>query len=220
MDNRLGEHYQRYQRPNFVEHNNQSFQHNNYTNVYAKEYNQQLSTANEPSIEYEPVDYYLTVSSRDRDTSQYPTVSSYTITFPNEFKNITSIELIQAIIPDQNSVTAEPYLLLKVAEIEDVMVSLDRNMSDAFAILQLSQPVIAGSFIQIDKRIHENTVKSFKVPKASLAKMSITVCDYAGNPFNFGTDNQVPLKALQNTFVFKIVCLEKRRQQLNHRNVF
>lgn len=215
-----GEKYQRYSQPSFTESNSNQFQQNTYDSVYTKNSNEQLSTQVEPNVEYETTEFYLTLSSRDRDTTLYPNVNSYAIAFPNEFRNISSIELVQAIIPDQNSASSEPYLLLKIAEIEDVMISNDRNISDAFAILQPSSPTTTGGFMQLDKRIHENTVKHFKVPKASLAKITLTITDINGALFNFGTDTNPPQKALQNTFVFKIICMEKKRNQLNHRNVY
>lgn len=183
-----------------------------------------LSVNQEPNIEYEEVNYYLTVSSKERNVSLYPNVNSYVVHFQKEFKNIYSVELIQAIIPDRNDVVNEPYLLLKIEELEDVMVSNDKHVSDAFAILQLAPPSSSGNFIQLDKRIHENTVKYFRIPKANLSKMTIKIVDYDGVPFDFlngATDNvSSPVKAYQNTFVFKVVCLEKKRAQLSHRNVF
>lgn len=180
-----------------------------------------LSVVNESDINYTYNDFYLTVSSKDRDTSAYPNVNRYTIKFPTELRNIYSIELIQGIVPDKNDVMAEPYLLLKIDEVEDIMISVDKHMSDAFAILQLAPPQTSGTFIHIDKRIHENTVKYFRTPKASLSKMTITITDCNGVPFDFGSDSpDPPLKALQNTFVFKVVCVEKNRSVLNHRSVF
>ena len=77
--------------------------------------------------------------------------------------------------------------------------------------------------MQIDKRIHENTVKYYKTPKANLSRMTIKILDSLGDVFDFGTDTIPPNaidKTLQNTFIFKIVTLEKRRKELNHRNVF
>jgi len=209
--------YNRYERTNFTEHNSDTYMQNDYQNAYNSKFNQQLSAQSEPNIHYEEFSYYLTVSSKDRDINSHPSVNSYTITFPKDFKNIKSIELIQAIIPDKNNVTAEPYLLLKIDELEDVMVSTNKYVSDAFAILQLAPPTTTGGFIQIDKRIHENTTKFFKNPKASLSKMTISITNEAGELFNFGAGNS---KGLQNTFVFKIVCLEKERSVLSHRNVF
>jgi hypothetical protein len=220
---RLGERYQRYSKfpsSTFAESNAEEFQMNSYKTNHTDPHIS-LSSTSEPNIEYEKRTSFLTISSRDRDASLYPSVSKYMITFPMEIKNVESVELIQAILPDKNNVTSEPYLLLKIDEMEDVMISNDRNVSDAFAILQLSSPVTPGGFIQMDRKIHENVIKYYKTPKASLSKMTISVTDYAGNLFNFGTDNtNSPEKALQNTFVFRIESLEKKRSALNHRNVF
>lgn len=215
---RLGAHYQRYPTSSTVDEYNQTqFQQNDYNSVYSIP--PQLSTQQEPNIEYEKVDYYVTVSSRDRDISQYSSESSYVVNFQEEFKNIHSIELIQAIVPDKNDVTNEPYLLLRIDELDNFMVSVDRNVSDAFAILQLCPPTATGTFIQIDKRIHENVVKVFKTPKSTLSRMTIKVTDCEGNLFDFGGTSSLN-KSFQNTFVFRIVCLEKQRSSLSHRNVF
>ena len=87
---------------------------------------------------------------------------------------------------------------------------------NSFAILQLCTPVVSGGFINIDKRIHENVVKTFHTP-VSLSKMSLKITKYDGNIFDFGGSSSVD-KQYQNTFVFKIVCYEKRRN--TYRNVF
>jgi hypothetical protein len=219
--NRLGSHYKRYEKKNIVEFNRPENTYNTYDNAYSLDYNNPFSTTQEPDIEYEQTEYYLTVTSADRDVSLYPSVSQYVINFQNDFKNIHSIELIQAIIPDKNNVTREPYLLLNIDEIPDVMISNNKSISNAFAILQMAPAIQNNYFIHIDKRIHENTVKYFKTPKASLSKMTIKITDWNGDLFDFGTDTpNPPHKDYQNTFVFKIVCLDKKRTALAHRNVF
>jgi hypothetical protein len=214
---KLESQYDRYNyNPSVSEFNNNNYQNNNYVDAFKSS---QLSVDNEPNIEYEEFEYYLSVSSRDRDDSVYPDVNRYIVKF-REFKNVKSIELIQAIIPDKNNVSQEPYLLLKIDELEDVMVSNDRHISDAFAILQMATPITTGGFIQIDKRIHENTIKNFKNPMASLSKMTVSITDANGGLFDFGSDSPAFQKSLQNTFVFKIVTVEKKYSMLNHRNVF
>lgn len=219
--NRLGSHYKRYEKKNIVEFNRPENTYNTYDNAYNIDYNIPFSTQQEPDIEYEETEYYLTVTSADRDVSLYPSVSQYVINFQNDFKNIHSVELIQAIIPDKNHVTREPYLLLQIDEITDNMISNNKNISKAFAILQMAPAIQSGYFIHIDKRIHENTVKYYKTPKANLSKMTIKITDWNGNLFDFGTDTpSPPHKDYQNTFVFKIICLEKKRSTLSHRNVF
>ena len=164
--------------------------------------------------------HYVTVSSRDRDRSVYPNTNQYVINFPQEFKNISSIQLIQAIFPDANNVRREPYLLLKIAELEDVMVSSDRNISDAFAMILLSTPPLNNAFITMDTKVHENTIKYFRIPKASLSKMTVSITDCDGTLFDFGADGPSLVRDVQTTFVFKLTVLEKKRSTLSHRNVY
>jgi len=218
---RPGEHYNRYSVPNYLESNLRNYDTNAYTNVYGQNFNQPLSVQQEPKIEYEEIVNYLVISSKDRDTNIYPSVSRYSVNLDTTLKNITKAELIQSIIPDKNDVTDEPYLLLQIDELEDVMISNDRNVSDSFAILQLCRPVTAGGFIMMDKKIHENTIKYFTTPKASLSKITVTITDAYGTPFDFGNDSpDPPIKALQNTFVFKITTLQKKTNVLEQRNLF
>lgn len=221
MSNRLSE--QRYLRHNYSQSNTNDWTTNDYNDVYSDSYNTKYSLSNESNVEYEENTHYLSISSKDRDRNVYPNVNNYTIELPNEFKNIYSVELIQAIIPATNNAEEEPYLLLNIGEISDVVLSNDKNISDSFAILQPNTPIKPGGFMQIDKRIHENTVKYYKTPKANLSRMTIKILDSLGDVFNFGTDTIPPNtidKTLQNTFIFKIVTLEKRRKELSHRNVF
>ena len=178
----------------------------------------QRSIQQEPNITYQEVVRYITISSLERDTAIFPNTGRFNINLARELKNIVSIELIQAIIPDVNSVTNEPYLLLKIDELEDVMESNNRNISDSFALIQMASPV--GKFINTDKRIYENTVKTFLTPKANLSKMSITITDLLGNEFNFRGSANVLDKLIQVTLVFRAVVLEKRRDVLAFRSVY
>lgn len=209
----------RYNTPEVNESNFKNYEQNNYKNVYNKDFNEFLSIKQEPSIEYVKKEYYLSVSSKDRDTDNYPSCSNYTMILSKDFKNIDSIELIQGIIPDKNNVLHEPFLLLQIQELEDVMVSSDTNMSNAFAILQLTSSVSSGYFINTAHHVHENTVKYFNTPKSSLNKLTIKITDVDGNIFDFGGSGS-NAKAYQNTFIFRIVCLEKSTDALKHRNVY
>lgn len=181
------------------------------------------SILKEPDVIYEQRVKYITVSSLERNTTTFPNPGKFTITLQNELRNLVSFELIQAILPNVNSVLDEPYLLLKIDELQDVMESNNRNIADSFAIVQLA-PAINGpshSFINTDKRTYENTTKEFITPKASLAKLSITMTDLTGQEFDFRTGG-TPLddKSIQLTFIFKAIVLEKQRAPLNVRGVY
>jgi hypothetical protein len=218
MNNRLGEYYNRYNSTTPSEANSNNFRNNNYNNVFQN--NTALSVSQEPDITYIKRSYYLVVSSKDRDPAIYPNPNDFRLTLPKVYRNIHSVELIQAILPDKNSILSEPYIVLTVNELEDIMESNDPNISDAFAILMLAPPNSSGGFISVDNRIHENTVLKFVTPKANLSTMTVKLSDFNGTLFNFTNTPGVIDKAYENTFIFKITQLEKNTSELGVRGTF
>lgn len=216
---RLGQHYNRYQKINTEEYNKNQFISNDFKNVFTNDFNQQLSISQEPDIKYEQRENYLIVSSVDRDVTTYPSSSNFVIPLQKEYKNIISVELIQATVPDKNNVTSEPYLLLNIKEFENPMDSNNKQVSNAFAILQLCSPTVSDTFLQMDKRIFENVTLNYRTPRASLNKISIQITDTDGNIFNFGGSGTTA-KAYQSLFVFKITTLDSNRTLINNRNVY
>lgn len=203
------------------EYNSNQFNQNNFENVFNKASNIPFSIQQEIDIEYEKKTHFVFITSKNRNTTLFPNISQYAVELPSEFKNIHSIELIQGLVPNVNNVTQEPYLLLKIDEINDVMISNDPNIAESFAFLTMASPCTSdGYFIALDKKIHENTPKIFYTPKASLQKLTISVTKHDGALFNFGSDSSPPNKSLQHTFVFRIITLEKKRAPLLHRNVY
>lgn len=178
-----------------------------------------LSVQQEPDIEYQELENFLVVTSKTRNLTSYPKSNYYSTELTKEYKNIKSIELIQAIIPDKNSITLEPYILLNIDELENVMDSKDIFIEKSFAILQLNKPVTTGGFIEIRQKIHEQVILNFVTPKAKLSKMTITLTNCDGVPFEFGGDGTIT-KDYQTTFIFRVITLEKKRTSLNVRNVF
>jgi hypothetical protein len=213
--NRLGEPYDRYKKHETVSVNSNQYENKMYNEVYKNANNLSLNEI----IDYDTETHFLVVSSADRDPSKYPKSSKFTFDLSREFKNVVQVELVQAIIPDKNSVTSEPYLLLKIDELTTTMESVNQAIAESFAILQLAPPTTSNGFIQLDKRIAENVVLYYETPKASLSKMSVNINDYTGANFEFGGDNTTD-KAFQITFVLKIVCNIKSRKNLGFRNVF
>lgn len=219
QQNKYAEHYVRYKDHSPMESNENNYRENNYLNAFSNDFNKQLSVSQEPDIQYYKREYYLSVGSKDRNVETYPSSSQFSIRLPKEYKNIDSVELIQAIIPHKNNVTHEPYLVLSIDELVDTMDSKDSNIADSFAILMLNPPVENGRFISIDNRIHENTVLRFATPKANLSKMTIKITDFDGDIFSFGGEGTLN-KEHQLLFVFKITQIEKKRDQLNNRKVY
>lgn len=219
QQNKYAEHYIRYKDDSPMESNSNNYKNNDYSNVFSNATNRQLSVDQEPDIQYYKRDYYLTIGSKDRDVNKYPSSSQFSLRLPKEYKNIHSVELIQAIIPDKNNVTHEPYLVLSIDELVDTMESKDVNIADSFAIMMLNSPVQSGRFISIDNRIHENTVLRFSTPKAKLVNMTIKITDFSGDIFSFGGEGSLN-KENQLLFVFKITQMEKRQDSLNNRKVY
>lgn len=177
-----------------------------------------LSLLHEKNIQYESKVDYLHVSSAERDPLRFPDVNNYTVYFDREFKNVKSIELIQSIIPATNSVANEPFLVLKINEVEHTMYSKNALIDGSFAILQMATPV--NGWVQIRKDIHEIVVKNYITPLSSLTKFSIGIYKKDNTLFDFGTDTDPIDLDLQNHFVFKITTVEKSRQDINYRATF
>lgn len=217
IEPRLGEYYDRQKRFNVSEINNQSYNSNNYENVFSVANN--VRTDGQENLKYKKRDNYMVISSKDRDLSLYTKSCQFVLDLDNEYKNIISVELIQAIIPDKNNVTSEPFLLLNIKELEPVMESNNKEIYDSFAMLQICAPTVAGSFLQIDKRIFESVILEYRTPKAKLSRLSLSITDCDGNLFEFGGDNTIT-KDYQCQFVFKITTLDTDRNIINQRNVY
>jgi hypothetical protein len=205
--------------------NNHGYGHNSIESTkltaYPVQSQQQLSVIQESTIEYEDTFHYISVESKSRDLTSYPQPQNYRIYLSQTYKNVKSVELIGGTVPDQANVSSEPYLVLKVDEFDN-LESSDLNINKSFSILQLKQPNIPGGFINIDTEICSGAPKIFKTPLANLDRITISVRDYDNNTFNFGDDTagSPPNKQFQNMFLFKIITLERKRNELNHRNIF
>lgn len=215
---RLGEHYDRYATRNINEFNKNNMRSNDFNTVFSDQ-NLNLSVKQEPDIQYIKREHYLTISSKDRDISAYPSTSQFVLNLDQEFKNISRVELIQAIIPDKNSVTSEPYLLLNIKELENTIESNNKEISEAFTILQLNQAIVPGAFIQLMTQIHEHVILNYKTPKANVSKLTISITDADGSIFDFGGSGSIS-KEYQVLFVFKITTLELNQGSINQRNVY
>lgn len=180
-----------------------------------------LSVIQEPEIEYQDKVHYVAVESKTRDLVAYPQPENYKVHFGDSFRNVKSVELIAATIPDKNLVTAEPYLVLKIDEIDNIESS-DTNTDNAFTILQLNAPNTSGNFIDLDMYICSGTIKIFETPMARLTSMTVSLRDYDNNLFSFGDDTagSPPNKQFQNMLLFKITTREVKRTGLQHRNVY
>lgn len=214
----IGERYERYGVHRTDESNKNNYSINDFIDVFSDQ-NKNMSVNQEPDIEYSKTEQYLIINSKERDPNLYPSSSRFVLNLPQEYRNVSRVELIQAIIPDKNNVTSEPYLLLNINELENTMESNNKDISEAFSILQLNQPIVAGGFIQLMTQIHEHVVLNYKTPKANLSKITLSITDADGVIFDFGGSGSIS-KEFQCLFVFKITRLDKSQKSINQRNVY
>jgi hypothetical protein len=170
---------------------------------------------------YEDTVNYLTIQSKSRNLNEYPQPSNYKIIFEQKYKNVKSIELISATLPDQGNITDEPYLLLNINEITNIDSSID-EIYNSFAILQIPQIITSGKFINIPSGLScEGTPRVFKTP-ISLDRITISIRNYNNELFDFGDDTLgiPPNKQYQNIFIFKIITREKKRECSKFSNVY
>lgn len=212
-EQRLGENYNREKKFNINEANSNNYNSNNYENAF-KTLNISDSQDN---VKYNKRENFLFISSKDRDISVYPLTTEYVIHLEKEYKNVISVELTQAFIPDKNNVASEPFILLKVKELEPVIDTNNTDVYNSFSILQIS-PMAAGGYIQT-MQVFENITLNYRTPKAKLSTMSISLTDCDGNLMRFGGDGTTD-KAFQCQFIFKIITLDTDTRIIGQKNIY
>lgn len=201
----------------------------NFPYAHTSEANAQMSVLTEPKIEYYNYDYYVSVSSSNRDNTNYPLHYDYRINFDTPFKNIKKIELISAILPNQGATTSggdilnESHLIIDIDEINYIEFpnNIGSQALKGFAILPLKPPTkSSGGFINPELGCIYHKSKIYKTPLASLDHFTIKIRDYTGDLYDFGQSSGSMSKEHQNHLVFKITSEEAVRTPLKHRNVY
>lgn len=178
------------------------------------------STLIKPSTKVKKREYYITIDSRDRDRSTWPSASHFEVkcegpsgfkgaNLPRKFLNVYSIELISAIYPNTNDVLDEMYLYLTIPELDGTFESTSLEGGKAFAKLIPSK--IHGEFIHAKTDDYEKPARVYKFPGVRLDKMTIQFKKWNGNIFDFGTDNastNAPLNRVQTSITLKVTTLE------------
>lgn len=188
-----------------------------------------ISVINEPDIIYTTHDEYISLSSSNRDSVNYPLHYNYRFKFDHPYKNVKKIELISAILPNKGSSSSagdilnEPLIILDIDQLN--FIEFPNNVGSqsisAFSILPLKPSTKStGGFINPELGCMYNTSKIFKTPLASLDHFNIKLRNVNGDLYDFGQAVGSTDKEYQNHFVFKITIEEASRKVLRHRNVF
>ena len=164
-----------------------------------------------PEDKYEYKEEYIVIDSRDRDRTKYPNPNEYVVKFNDgsdgnvteNFRNIVKISLIDAVLPVATT-DALPYLTLDIPELCASYAGSNAHLSDTFALLlpeKKGTPYARCKFVA-------PAINTYRLPLASLNRMTLKFKDYDGTPYDFGTDTSPPTDPdvlIQNQLIFKIV---------------
>jgi hypothetical protein len=139
---------------------------------------------------------FITVDSRDRDISAFPSASVYEIRInpsstytgallQKNYKNIKTIEFLNAIYPNVNSVLNEMYLYLTIPEIEGSFDST--NSAGLKAIAKLIPTHVYGGWVYSHGGETITQKKVYDVSMKRLDKLTIEFRRYDGSIFDFGS---------------------------------
>lgn len=148
----------------------------------------------DPDFKY--TKHSILVSSRDRDRITFPNTNQFSVQFngnsnisniPNSYKNVHSLELVQAVIPQAVlGVSGVPYLTLEITELENTSMSgSNDHLERAFALLS---PQDVYGTTHLASKFYYKFRTIFKPEKATLNKMTFSFRAPNGNLFDFGID--------------------------------
>lgn len=175
------------------------------------------STMVEPETMYEERIYYVCINSSDRNVTSYPKVNEYKIDFEDTFKNVTSIEIVNATVANKASVLSNPYLVVRVEGLNHLNFS-NNNINKGFALLYLKNTT--GAHVQPELGVLQRNTRVFRTPLATLNSLRVSIVTPDGVLFDFGEADGNIATEFQNSFVFKIVTTEISRKPLQQRNLF
>jgi hypothetical protein len=170
---------------------------------------------------YVYTDNFVVISSNDREASRYPLHFSYNVDLVSTYKNVVSVSVLSATLPNTTGVFNEPYLILSINELDHIDFGTLSNNNKGFAMLPLKGPSqTTGGFIVPDLAACCNSQALFKTPLARLSRLTIKIKDYSSVLFSFGKPSGSVLKADQHSFMLKITTRELSREALGNRNAY
>ena len=166
----------------------------------------------------------VNVDSRDRNRDQFPGSNSFQVQMnPSDtfvgaalftnFKNIYSIRLVNAVVPDFTA--DEPYLSLVIPELQDTMAGTNDVLKKSFAMLYPER--VHGSFLSCQVKDMCYCFKKFTPPLANLRSLTFQFYDPDGVLYDFGTDaasSSPVVNTVQVMLTLEITTVESSRKGL------
>lgn len=169
--------------------------------------------------EVDEVCHYIMISSSYRDTVNYPKHYDYRINLNESFYDVVKAEIIACTFPNSSGILDEPALVIDIDELNFIKCQ-NTLQTHAFTIIPLKGPNKAsGGFINPELAC---TVRSkwckLENPRGVLSSLTIKIRDLEGSLYDFGSPNGSTAKALQHSFVLKLVTKVAKNKAANLRN--
>ena len=189
----------------------------------------QMFAAHGGENKYQFRTYYVNIDSNDRNRAIWPDSGNFEVRFdgggggyvganvPRAFKNVYSVELVDAVYPNVNSVAQNMYLFICCPELSDGIGMMESTNNGTSKILAKLLPAnILGSFVQTLYNEPEVTKIMFPTEGKRLDKMTIEFRTNTGALFTFcGTagandpaNSTVP--TLQTSITLRIVVRDRK----------
>jgi hypothetical protein len=166
----------------------------------------------------------IIIDSRDRDRSYFPNSNKFCVYFNPEqshtgaalfqnFKNIYSVRLVEAVLPSvvQNSA----YVSLVIPEVYEHVAGTNDILRKSFAILIPER--VVGNFVHCRIRDNIYCCKKFLPAKANFNKWTIELYQSDGTFIDLGTDTSpstAPDSTVQATLIFELTTVEHNRSKI------
>lgn len=172
----------------------------------------------------------VAIDSRDRNRDQYPNSNNFKVqvnpgnTFVGaalytNFRNVYSIRLVEAVLPDFTGDHA--YIVLVIPELQDTLVGTNDILKKSFAMLFPDQ--INGNFVSCRVKDMCYCFKKFNPALANIRTLTLEFYAPDGTLVDFGTDATLPTaptSTVQNMIVLEITTINSNRAKLEATPIF
>lgn len=155
-----------------------------------------------PKSAYKLEEFYITIDSRDRDRTMWPTANQFQVRVQPEdsykgallsrsYKNVKLLEVISVSFPNTNNVLDQMYLYLTFPELDGVFDA--SNAAGTKAMAKLVPTSLIGSYVHVRFAADERYPKKrFYGKGARIDRLTPEFRTVDGELFNFGADTAPP----------------------------
>lgn len=157
------------------------------------------------------------VSSRDRNTVSFPKTSEFSIKLPDDYNDVVSVELTAGTVPNLDSISDEPYLLLDIKELNHIKLS---NGNEYFSVLAIHKGH-SDLFFNLDRSSAAIMPRKFYSPLQKLKSITLRLLKSDGSPLTFGANgNTLAVNQISLTFEIKTLSKDRAGFDNDFRNVY